>query len=82
VITRAVGTQNGVTPDCFQFEAQTGDLFLLCSDGLTREVSDGAIQELLATDQPLQEQSNRLVEAANKAGGRDNITCILVQALA
>ncbi|UWZ81727.1 Stp1/IreP family PP2C-type Ser/Thr phosphatase [Occallatibacter riparius] len=81
VITRAVGTQNGVTPDCFQFEAQTGDLFLLCSDGLTREVSDSAIQELLAGDQPLQERANRLIEAANKAGGRDNITCILVQAM-
>ena len=82
VITRAVGTQNGVTPDCFQFEAQTGDLFLLCSDGLTREVSDEAIQELLAGDLPLQERANRLVEAANKAGGRDNITCIVVQVIA
>jgi PPM family protein phosphatase len=82
VITRAVGTQNGVTPDCFQFEAQTGDLFLLCSDGLTREVSDGGIQGLLAGDEPLQERANRLIEEANKAGGRDNITCILVQAMA
>jgi protein phosphatase len=81
VITRAVGTQNGVTPDCFQFEAQTGDLFLLCSDGLTREVSDDGIQELLAGNEPLQERANQLIEAANKAGGRDNITCILVQAM-
>ncbi len=81
VITRAVGTQNGVTPDCFQFEAQPGDLFLLCSDGLTREITDAEIQELLATDEPLQEQPNLLIEAANKAGGRDNITCILVQAI-
>jgi protein phosphatase len=82
VITRAVGTQNGVTPDCFQFEAQPGDLFLLCSDGLTREVSDGAIEELLAGDEPLAQRANRLIESANKAGGRDNITCILVQATA
>jgi protein phosphatase len=81
VITRAVGTQTSVTPDCFQFEAQTGDLFLLCSDGLTREVPDSQIQELLVTDEPLQERTNQLIEAANKAGGRDNITCILVQAI-
>jgi protein phosphatase len=81
VITRAVGTQANVTPDCFQFEAQTGDLFLLCSDGLTREVPDSQIQELLVTDGPLQDRTNQLVEAANKAGGRDNITCILVQAI-
>jgi protein phosphatase len=81
VITRAVGTQNCVTPDCFQFEAQPGDLYLLCSDGLTRELADATVQELLAVDAPLQERTNRLVEAANKAGGRDNITCILVQAM-
>jgi protein phosphatase len=80
VITRAVGTQNCVTPDCFQFEAQPGDLFLLCSDGLTRELPDAEIQERLGGDDPLQERTDRLVEAANKAGGRDNITCIVVQA--
>lgn len=82
VITRAVGTQNCITPDCFQFEAQPGDLFLLCSDGLTRELPDDKIRLLIAGDLPLQERSTRLVEAANKAGGHDNITCILVQAAA
>lgn len=80
VITRAVGTQGCVTPDCFQFEVQPGDLFLLCSDGLTRELPDASVQELLAQEVELQERTNGLVEAANKAGGRDNITCILVQA--
>jgi len=80
VITRALGTQSSVTPDCFQFEAQAGDLFLLCSDGLTREISDATIQSLLLAGFSLEERSASLVEAANKAGGRDNITCILVQA--
>ena len=37
VITRALGTQNCVTPDCFELEAEPGDVFMLCSDGLTRE---------------------------------------------
>ena len=82
VITRAVGTQNCVTPDCFQFEVKPGDVFLLCSDGLTRELHDGEVQELLGSDAPLQDRTNRLVEAANKAGGRDNITCVVVEAQA
>lgn len=80
VITRAVGTQSSVTPDCFQFEAKAGDIYLLCSDGLTREITDATIQALLLAGGPLQEQTARLVEAANRAGGHDNITCVLVQA--
>ena len=47
VITRALGTQSQVTPDIFEMEAETGDLFLLCSDGLTRELSDPEIESLL-----------------------------------
>jgi len=82
MITRALGTQNTVTPDCFQLEAEPGDLFLLCSDGLTRELSDASIQSLVSGNLPLQQRCTRLVEAAKKAGGHDNITCILVQATA
>ncbi len=80
VITRALGTQSQVTPDVFEFEVEPRDLFLLCSDGLTRELSDTVIQELLALDLPLELQAARLVEAAKKAGGHDNITCLLVRA--
>jgi PPM family protein phosphatase len=80
VITRALGTQCQVTPDVFELEAEPGDLFLLCSDGLTRELSDPTIQTLLAPDLPLETLSLRLVEAAKKAGGHDNITCLLVRA--
>jgi protein phosphatase len=80
VITRALGTQNRVTPDIFELEAEPGDLFLLCSDGLTRELNDGMIESLLGIDLPLDALCARLVEAAKKAGGSDNITCILVRA--
>jgi PPM family protein phosphatase len=79
VITRALGTQCQVTPDIFELEAESGDLFLLCSDGLTRELPDKVIQTLLARDLPLETLSARLVEAAKKAGGHDNITCLLVR---
>jgi protein phosphatase len=80
VITRALGTQSHVTPDVFELEAEPGDLFLLCSDGLTRELADSTIQTLLVGDLTLEALSARLVEAAKKAGGHDNITCLLVRA--
>jgi protein phosphatase len=80
VITRALGTQNRVTPDIFEIEPEPGDLFMLCSDGLTRDLSDKVIESLLATDQPLDSICGRLIEAAKKAGGHDNITCVLVRA--
>jgi protein phosphatase len=80
VITRALGTQCHVTPDIFEIQAEPGDLFLLCSDGLTRELSDNSIESLLGTDFCLDDLCARLVQAANKAGGHDNITCLLVRA--
>ncbi len=80
VITRALGTQKTVTPDVFEILPETGDLLLLCSDGLTREVSDSTIESILRLNLPLDETCNRLIEAANQAGGDDNITCLLLRA--
>jgi protein phosphatase len=80
VITRALGTQSRVTPDVFELEAEPGDLFLLCSDGLTRELSDSLIESMLSLDLPPEQICARLVNAAKKAGGHDNITCLLVHA--
>ena len=80
VITRALGTQSCVTPDIFELEAEPGDLFLLCSDGLTRELSDPLIESILRIDLPLDQLCAQLVTAANEAGGQDNITCLLVRA--
>ena len=80
VITRALGTQSVVTPDVFELESEPGDLFLLCTDGLTRELSDSLLESLLRLDLPLESLCSRLVAAANQAGGHDNITCLLVRA--
>jgi protein phosphatase len=80
VITRALGTQSEVEPDLFEVEAHPGDIFLLCSDGLTNELPDPTIESMIAADLPLAELSASLVSAANQAGGRDNITCLLVRA--
>jgi protein phosphatase len=82
VITRALGTQNCLTADVFELEAEPGDLFLLCSDGLTRELPDPQIESLMSLDVPLDDVCARLVAAANEAGGNDNITCLLVRASA
>jgi protein phosphatase len=80
VITRALGTEPDVEPDFFPLEAEAGDLFLLCSDGLTNELDDARIASILAVDLPLDKLCANLVAAANQAGGRDNITCLLVRA--
>jgi PPM family protein phosphatase len=79
VITRALGTQSRVTPDIFDLDAEPGDLFLLCSDGLIREVSDGGIEAILSNENALDDKCTELVNAANRAGGVDNITCLLVR---
>jgi serine/threonine protein phosphatase PrpC len=87
VITRALGTQSSVTPDVFEIEIEPGDLFLLCSDGLTRDLSDETLESILSTSTPgsasepapLEQLCTLLIQAANKAGGHDNITCLLVR---
>jgi protein phosphatase len=81
VITRAVGTRAEVVADVQEFPLQRDDLFLIASDGLTRELTDAAIAGVLAdAGSDLQAACGALVAAANAAGGRDNITCVLVRA--
>lgn len=80
VITRAVGSQRSVTAEVDEVEVKPGDLFLLCSDGLTREVPDQQIASVLADNDDLDQACQRLIDAANDAGGRDNVTCMLVRA--
>jgi protein phosphatase len=80
VITRAVGTRAEVVADVQEFQLQRGDLFLIASDGLTRELTDVAIAGVLRGDDgDLQATCANLIAAANDAGGRDNITCVLVR---
>ncbi len=80
VITRALGTQSSVTADVFPLEIAAGDLYLLCSDGLNRELSDERIASILGEPLPLDGLCKQLIDEANKAGGQDNITCVLVRA--
>lgn len=77
VITRAVGTEPEVDVDTFTVEAEPGDLYLLCSDGLTDMVSDREILSVLAGADDLDRAARALVDAANAGGGEDNITVVL-----
>lgn len=78
VVTRAVGAEPALRPDVAALDLADGDLLLLCSDGLTEHVDDEAIARLLAETCDLGETVDRLVEAANDAGGSDNVTVVLV----
>jgi PPM family protein phosphatase len=77
VITRAVGTDPDVDVDGFTIEAEEGDVFLLCSDGLTDMVSDEEILEVVHEHRDdLDKAVKALVTAANRGGGEDNITAV------
>jgi serine/threonine protein phosphatase PrpC len=77
VITRALGVQADVAPDLREVELKPGDRFLLCSDGLTEMIADKEIADIL-DDRPPEEAVKRLINAANEAGGVDNITAIVI----
>jgi PPM family protein phosphatase len=80
VITRALGTDPEVDVDIFTVEAEAGDLFLLCSDGLTSMVGDDEILTTLEEARDDLEQAARgLIRKANRGGGEDNITVVFFE---
>lgn len=82
IITRAVGAKDDVEVDFFDWELETGDMVLLCSDGLTNMVDDETIYRILKGDGSLRDRVEKLVETANLNGGRDNISVIVIEPLA
>lgn len=78
IVTRAVGMKDAVEADVFPLSAKTGDIFLLCSDGLHGFVSDEIISKILQTEDSLQNKVKKLIEEAKAGGGKDNITALLV----
>ena len=79
IITRAVGAEDHVEPDFFTVELREGDTVLMCSDGLTNMLEDEEIHMIISGARDLVEKAERLVEAANANGGRDNISVILIE---
>jgi PPM family protein phosphatase len=78
VLTRALGIEDELEVDQATVEVTAGDRLLLCSDGLTSMVDDEVIRKILAGHDDPQAASEALVEAANAAGGQDNITTVVV----
>jgi PPM family protein phosphatase len=77
VITRALGPEPAVEVDTRSYAARTGDVYLLCSDGLTTMVSEERLAKILSSHSVLRDAGETLIAAANQAGGRDNITVVL-----
>lgn len=80
VITRALGTDPDVDVDAFRIEAQAGDVYLICSDGLSDMLDGEEIEQILVRQRhDLDGAARELVQAANRAGGEDNITAVLFE---
>ncbi len=81
VILRAVGSEESLAVDLLRGESLAGDIFLLCSDGLSDMVEDDKIADALARTLTLAQKAGRLVELAKMGGGRDNVTVVLCEVL-
>lgn len=79
VLSKAVGCDEKVEPDCLEDSYQKGDLYLLCSDGLSAFLSDRDIERILKTSQSVQSQAENLARAALLNGSTDDITVLLVR---
>ncbi len=82
IITRAIGARDTIEIDFFHEELKSGDLVLMCSDGLTNMLEDEEIGRILKTPGTIEERAERLIDAANQNGGRDNIAVILIDTFA
>ncbi len=78
VITRALGMQDSVVVDLGTEDMRAGDRFLLCSDGLSGQLTDERICEILSDEQSLEVCCKKLIDESNEAGGEDNCTVIVV----
>jgi len=78
VLTSAIGAKEELDVESEDLNVESGDLFLLCSDGLHSQVSDDVIERVLAAGEDLEKMAAQLVNAANAAGGKDNVTVVLV----
>ncbi|MBL0421219.1 Stp1/IreP family PP2C-type Ser/Thr phosphatase [Ramlibacter sp. AW1] len=82
LVTRALGVEDTVMLEIGEQRVEPGDCYLLCSDGLNDMLDDSAIGAILALRAPLEERADRLIDAANANGGRDNVSVVLAYAQA
>ena len=79
IITRAVGASMDVISDIFEISYHHGDIILMCTDGLSNMVDDDKIMEIVLNHQDLEVATKKLVDEANKNGGKDNISVLIVR---
>ncbi len=79
VVVRALGLNDHVFVDVYVDQFEEGDVFILCSDGLTDMIADHEIHQVLQDTERLDSACNKLIDVANEAGGNDNITALLVR---
>ena len=79
IITRAIGAGENVQADFFEIDLQENDRILLCTDGLTNMVEDDTIRDIVLSNAPVEERAKMLVSTANRNGGRDNITVMIIE---
>ncbi|WP_437980778.1 Stp1/IreP family PP2C-type Ser/Thr phosphatase [Sorangium sp. So ce117] len=79
VITRALGMHDSVSVDLLSDEPQPGDVYLLCSDGLSGMLSDDQILHIVSSTEEVREMCRRLIAKANENGGEDNITALVIR---
>ncbi len=82
LVTRALGVEDVVSLEVNEHRVEAGDIYLLCSDGLSDMVGDEGIGSIVAAAPDLQTAAKQLIDAANAGGGRDNITVLLIRATA
>ncbi len=79
IITRAVGTEEDVKVDVFEYNFSAGDILLMCSDGLSTMLEDNEILRIVTAEETAENTVNKLIEAAKDKGGIDNITAICIR---
>lgn len=79
VITRAIGGAKEVMADFFEAELTAGNRIIMCSDGLTNMVEDEEIEQVLASDIPIEDKTKQLLGRANDNGGKDNIAVVIIE---
>jgi PPM family protein phosphatase len=80
LVTRALGVEDNVLLEVNEHHVEPGDTYLMCSDGLSDMVDDAGIARILQTTDTMEQKAQALIAIANAAGGRDNITVLLMQA--
>ena len=79
IITRAIGAGEEIAVDFFEMKLEQGDTILMCSDGLTNMIEDEEIREIIESQKTPEQKTEKLVQIANKNGGKDNIAVIIIE---